>query len=90
MNTLFEKYNLHVLLAGLARTSSLLCILHVAMKEDWNLDEVAPALHKSLASGISAHCIMCASKVDEAMLNMKISLRGSLRKSVNLVQVGQG
>ena len=71
---------------GYARAASLLAILHVGWKQQWDLISVCPQLVDSVKA-IHVQCIHCDNKMDECLLNMKLSVRGALRKTCNVIQV---
>jgi len=72
---------------GRARMTALLAVLHVMFKD--NLADVA-SLHKVLFDTV---CLVWAqrlqqhNKEEEVLTNMKLSLRGSLRKPCNVIQI---
>ena len=70
---------------GQARVSTLMTLLHWAYTEGHDLKVLHPTLYQSICT-IYCHPMKCASKVDEAMLNNKLSTRGSIRKSNNIIQ----
>lgn len=71
---------------GMARATSFLALLHCAWKFGFNLQECHPRLHES-ALAIHVHHVQQASKLDEALTNMKLSSRGSIRKMANVIQM---
>ena len=71
---------------GTARASSLHAMLHVFMKYGLDVKQELPTLHHSLLR-IKVHCVIQGSRVEEAMTNMKLSCRGSLRKATNTMQI---
>ena len=72
-------------LKGFARASTLLMVLHRSMVLKLDLKNILPAFHESVCK-ISVHCFKQNSRVDEALMNMKMSASGSIRKAVNLIQ----
>lgn len=72
-------------LKGFARASSLLMVLHRSMVLQLDLKKCLPLLYDSVCK-ISVHCFKQNSRVDEALMNMKMSASGSVRKAVNLIQ----
>ena len=69
---------------GMARVTSLLALLHSCWKAGLQITD-HPVLYDSLLR-VYAHHIEHSNKVDEAMHNMRMSARGSIRKSVNVIQ----
>ena len=73
-------------LKGMARVTTTLVIIHRAWK--LNLDmRVAPQKLCDSILTIYVHHVEQASKLDEALQNMKLSARGSIRKKTNLIQI---
>lgn len=72
-------------LKGMARASSLLFLLHRLYVSKIDVSEEMSLLHKSVCK-IHVHCVKVMSRLEEALSNMRISCRGSLRKSTNTVQ----
>ena len=70
---------------GQARTATLLALLKWCHCDGWVLEEVHPILHKTVLQ-VYAHKIHCASQLDEALMNMKLSVRGSIRTQNNIIQ----
>ena len=50
------------------------------------LKSAHPVLHESMRA-VSVHHVSLESKVAEALQNMKLSARGSIRKKTNIIQV---
>ena len=73
-------------LKGMARTTTLLSMLHLVMIDDLPLATLNPKLFSSVLR-IRAHFMPQRSRVDEALKNMKISTRGSIRKGPNLFTI---
>ena len=71
---------------GMARGCCLLTILHLLRKFQICLEQQFPALHRT-AGKIYVYNRPFGNKVDEALENMKLSLRGSIRKIVNVIQL---
>ena len=71
---------------GQARSSTLLALLYWTLTEKIDLATVHPILYQSVLE-ISAHCLNLSSRVQEAMSNMKWSVRGSIRKANNIIQI---
>ena len=69
---------------GFARCSTLLMLLHKIMLAKVDL-RTFPELTDTTGQ-IYAHVVQSSSRIDEALFNMKISARHSLRKANNLVQ----
>lgn len=72
-------------LKGMARATTLLFLLHRLYVNQVAVVEDLPKLHDGVCK---IHCfhIKPESRVEEALSNMKMSCRGSLRKSTNLIQ----
>ena len=70
---------------GHARTQILFSILVWSWKNGVDLKVVHPKLWRSCCA-IYAHPLMVVSKVDEAMFNMKFSVRGNIRRKNNTIQ----
>ena len=71
---------------GAARCITLHAILVYCWKEGVSLETRLPKVHESILK-IYGHCRAHGSKVDEALENMKLSLRGSIRRKTNLIQL---
>ena len=72
---------------GMARSCSLLSLLFLLQSYqngDW--EKEFPKLHQT-AGRIFIHCNPFQNKMDEAIENMKISLRGAIRRAVNVIQL---
>ena len=69
---------------GFARCSTLLMLLHKIMLAKVDL-RTFPELTDTTGQ-IYAHVVQSSSRIDEALFNMKVSARHSLRKANNLVQ----
>ena len=69
---------------GYARSASLLMLLHRIMQ--LGLQGELSELFRASVRQIHVHKAACASKVDEALANMKLSARGSLRQANNTIQ----
>lgn len=67
---------------GKARSTSLLMMLHWAMGAKFDL----PTMFLESARVVYGHALTMKSKMDEAMMNMKMSVRGSIRKAPNVIQ----
>jgi hypothetical protein len=72
-------------LKGMARAASLLALLHYCWKNDKDIKTNHPALYDSVLR-IWCHHLEQPTRVDEAILSMKLSARGSIRKAVNVIQ----
>ena len=70
---------------GSGRCITLHAILLYCWKNGLSLETRLPKVYDSILK-IYGHCRAHGSKVDEALENMKISLRGSIRKKTNLIQ----
>jgi hypothetical protein len=73
---------------GMARTSSLLMLLHYCFKNSVDLKTVHPQLYTSVLK-IFVHHMPSQTKQDEALKNLKLSARGSIRKMANVIQIAQ-
>ena len=73
-------------LTGVARASSLLALLHVIFKSGIDLSTTHPTLHNSCCA-IHVHHVEQPSKMHEALKNMKLSARGSIRKMTNVIEI---
>lgn len=73
---------------GMARASSLLMILHYCFKNSVDLHTVHPKLYMSVLK-IFVHHMPSQTKTDEALKNLKLSARGSIRKMANVIQIAQ-
>jgi hypothetical protein len=73
---------------GMARASSLLMILHYCFKNSVDLHTVHPKLYISVLK-IFVHHMPSQTKTDEALKNLKLSARGSIRKMANVIQIAQ-
>ena len=69
---------------GVARTSVLLCLLLFLKLEDLNPEEASPKLASS-ALDIRAHIFSTGTRADEALENMRLSVRGSIRTAPNVI-----
>ncbi|CAE7298363.1 unnamed protein product [Symbiodinium sp. CCMP2592] len=72
-------------LKGFARAASLLCLLHFMKKQGLNVKKQYPTLWETVIR-IRVHHIKTESRLNEALTNMKISCKGSIRKATNTVQ----
>ena len=72
-------------LKGYSRCTSLLAILHFLMRSKADVKTSYPLLWESVCR-VRVHVIGTASRVDEALQNMKLSCHGSLRKATNTIQ----
>ena len=79
-----KAFNLSYL-KGFGRSTTLLMVLYCARSAGVNLAEQLPHFHASVRK-IYVHCIRPTSRVEEALTNMKISARHSLRTAHNTVQ----
>ena len=70
---------------GNARTSSALALLHWVFANGLDMLKAHPTLFDSFRA-IYVHPYSIDSKLDEAMLNTKLSDRGSIRKATNIIQ----
>jgi hypothetical protein len=70
---------------GKARTSSAFALLHWCFENNVDLLTEHPKLHASFRE-VWAHPISVSSKLDEGLLNMKLPVRGSIRKANNIIQ----
>ena len=71
---------------GQARAVTILCILLYCMKNEYDIKAVHPKLYESILA-IYVHSMKVTSKEEEALLNMKLSCRGSIRRACNIVEV---
>lgn len=71
---------------GQARAVTILSILYYFMKNEYDLKAVHPKLYESILA-IYVHSMKVNSKEEEALLNMKLSCRGSIRRANNIVEV---
>jgi hypothetical protein len=71
---------------GMARTNTLLSFLHWCMESHIDLKDVHSKLHRTICKIYVHHQIM-DSRMDEALKNMKISCKGSLRKPPNVISI---
>ena len=71
---------------GMARATTVLAILHRAWNLNINLKDAHPVLYEGCLA-IHVHHLEQASKIDETLLNMKLSSRGSIRKRANVIQI---
>lgn len=78
-----KPFNLSYL-KGFARATSLLMLLHRVKESGINLSEHLPDLHESICK-IHVQVVRQASRMDEALSNMQISARHSLRTAPNTV-----
>ncbi|CAK0869799.1 unnamed protein product, partial [Prorocentrum cordatum] len=69
---------------GQARSLALLALLHYCYSKNIDLKEVHPLLWQSVCR-IYALKVTYSTKADEALANMKLSARGSIRRANNLV-----
>ena len=72
-------------LKGFARATSALALLHKTWKLRVDLKIVHPVLYQSFLA-VHVHHLQQGSKMDEALQNMKLSARSSIRKKQNVVQ----
>jgi len=70
---------------GQARMQVLYSILAWCWSHDVNLKVAHPKLYETCRT-VYAHPMRTANKIDEAMLNMKLSVRGAIRKQNNTIQ----
>lgn len=59
--------------------------MHVAWKHDLNIKTMNPTLFKSLQA-IHVQHVKAATKMQEAVQNMKMASRGEIRKRTNVIQ----
>ena len=71
---------------GMGRSCSLLALLHLFKEWQVDIESEFPVLHTSILK-VWGHCKPCGNKVDEGLENMRVSLRGSLRKAMNLIDI---
>ena len=71
---------------GSARTLTLHAILLKVRLQKLDLENKLPTVHSTITK-IYGHCRVHNSKVDEALENMKLSFRGSIRRRTNLIQL---
>ena len=72
-------------LKGMARATAALALLHRIFVLEVDLKSVHPVLHESIRA-VSVHHVSMGSKLAEALQNMKLSARGSIRKKTNIIQ----
>ena len=72
-------------LKGMARATAALALLHRIFVLKVDLKSVHPVLHESMRA-VSVHHVSMGSKLAEALQNMKLSARGSIRKKTNIIQ----
>ena len=70
---------------GLARGTSVLAALHRFWRLDIDIKEMNPKFYDSVQT-IYIHNVKVPSKMDEALMTMKFSSRGSIRKKTNIIQ----
>ncbi|CAE7660330.1 unnamed protein product, partial [Symbiodinium sp. CCMP2456] len=70
---------------GYARATSLLCLLHFMMKRGVIVVMEYPMFWDSVLR-IRVHHVKTQSRMSEALTNMKMSCKGSVRKATNTVQ----
>ena len=73
---------------GMAVASSLLMLLHYCFQNSVDLQTVHPQLCTSVLK-IFVHHMPSQTKQDEALKNLKLSARGSIRKMANVIQIAQ-
>ena len=73
-------------LKGMARVTTLMCLLHYCWKSNIDLQVHHPMLYKSVLA-IFVHHTQQSSKIDECLQNMKFSSRGSIRKMTNVIEI---
>ena len=71
---------------GMARVCSLFALLYKVWKLGIELQSVHKTLYESVRV-VYVHHIEQPSKMDEALKNMKLSCRGSIRKATNVIEV---
>ena len=69
---------------GQGRSTSLLAILHYCWRENIEISQVHPKFYES-ARSIYVYHLSISTKIDEALMNMRISARGSVRRANNLI-----
>ena len=72
-------------LKGMARSTTALLLVHRAWQLNLDMHQAHPKLYESIVR-IYVHHVQQPTKVDEALHNMKLSARGSIRKKINLIQ----
>ena len=70
---------------GAARTQTILALLRWCQLNNCSVRHGHPTLYGTLLV-IFAHKIECATRLDEALLNMKLSVRGSIRTANNVIE----
>ena len=81
-----QPFNL-AYLKGFARSATLLMLLHRCKALGLNGSSPGLAPLWSSVTRIWVHCMESSNRIDEALTNMKLSSRGSLRKANNLIQL---
>lgn len=71
---------------GMARSCALLALLHHCTRQKIDIKLASQQLYDSILR-VYVHHVWQASKLDEAMANMRLSCAGSLRKAVNVIQM---
>ena len=71
---------------GMARVTTVLAIIHRAWKLNLDLRVSHPQLYESILT-IFVHHVEQATTLDEALHNMKLSARGSIRKKANIIKI---
>jgi hypothetical protein len=72
-------------LKGMARSVTALLLVHRAWRLGLDMRQAHPKLYDSFLK-IYVHHVRQPTKTDEALHNMKLSARGSIRKKTNLIQ----
>jgi hypothetical protein len=70
---------------GLARSTTLLASLHRLWRLEVDIKDMNPRFYDSVLA-IYIHNVTVPSKMDEALMTMKFSSRGSIRKKTNIIQ----
>ena len=71
---------------GMRRSTSLLALLHTCYKDGIDLKSASYAFWESCLA-VYAHHVPHDSKIDEAVFQMKVSQRGSVREATNVAQI---
>lgn len=71
---------------GMARSCTVLCMVHVAWKKNYDLASRLPKFYGTLLRIYAIHS-PAGSKREIALLNMKLSCRGSIRKPPNVISI---
>lgn len=71
---------------GMTRSCSILSLLFYLFRQKVEIISRLPVLYVSILK-VFGHAKPLGNKIDEAFENMKLSLRGEIRKAVNLIQL---